>query len=470
MAIDYQLYVADLIARSKAAQKVLNGYTQEQVDELTAAIAFNATKPDFALAASTALVEESGMGSAKDKVGKMYTKIKGTYRDMKGKKSVGVVEVDEANGIMKLAKPAGVIGALIPVTNGEATPVVKAISAIKGRNSIILAPHPRSKMTNVMVTDNIRATLKKYGAPEDLVIAIDPEYVSIPCSGELMKQVDLILATGGTPMVRSAYSSGTPAIGVGTGNTCTIVDGTTDLNNVANMIMRSKTFDFATSCSTENSVLVQKDIYTDFVKAMEAQGGWLIKENSDEKAKLQEAMWPGGHGLNIQIVAQAPEKIAAVAGLTLPAGKTFFMVEENAGIGKDFKFSGEKLSVVTTLIKYDTFEDALNKLDKVLDYQGKGHSCGIHTTDEKKVMTLAERMPVSRITVNQAQCLANSGAWTNGLPMSMTLGCGTWGHNSLSHNVNWKDLINHTWVSYPIPSTQPTDEDLFPAKVRAFNK
>ena len=470
MSMDYQLYVSELIARANKAQKILEGYTQEQVDELTAAIAYNATRPDFALAASEALVADSGMGIAKDKVNKIYAKVKGTYRDMKDKKSVGVVEIDEAKGIMKLAKPVGVIGAIIPVTNGEATPIVKAIAAIKGRNAVILAPHPRAKNVNVFVSNNIRATLKKYGAPEDLVIAIDPEYVSIECSGELMKQCDLILATGGTPMVRSAYSSGTPAIGVGTGNVCTIVDGTTDLDNVANMIMRSKTFDNATSCSTENSVLIQKDIYDKFVVAMEAQGGWLIKENSPEKDKLKAGLWPDGEHLNVQIVAQSPTQIAEISGLKLPEGKTFFMVEENAGIGKDFRFTGEKLSVVTTLIKYSTYAEALDKLETVLNYQGKGHSCGIHTTDEKKVMEMASRMPVSRITVNQAQCLANSGAWTNGLPMSMTLGCGTWGHNSISSNVTWKDLINYTWVSYPIPSTQPTDEDLFPASVREFNK
>ena len=195
MSVDYKLYVSELIERARKAQKILEGYTQEQVDELTAAIAYNATKPDFALAASEALVADSGMGIAKDKVGKMYTKIKGTYRDMKGEKSVGVVEIDKAKGIMKLAKPVGVIGAVIPVTNGEATPVVKAIAAIKGRNAVILAPHPRAKNVNVFVANNVRATLKKYGAPEDLVISIDPEYVSIECSGELMKQCDPVSYT-----------------------------------------------------------------------------------------------------------------------------------------------------------------------------------------------------------------------------------------------------------------------------------
>jgi sulfoacetaldehyde dehydrogenase len=469
MDLDYKKYVASLVERANKAQAVAEGYTQERIDELCGAIAYVGTRDDFAKKISAFLVEESGMGVAEHKYGKLMTKIKGTWRDMKGKKSVGVVERDEERGIMKLAKPVGVIGALIPVTNGEATPFVKAISALKGRNAIILAPHPKAKATNVMAANLIRATLKKYGAPEDLVIAIDPEYVSIDCSGELMKQVDLVLATGGTPMVLSAYSSGTPAIGVGTGNVCTIVDGSTNLDSAANLIMRSKTFDHATSCSTENACMIQEKIYDAFVEAMKKQGGYLITKKSPEKAKLEKAMWPDGHALNRLIVAQSPKKIAEVAGITIPDSTKFFMVEED-GIGAGYLFTGEKLSVVTALYTYNDFEDALTMVEKIIAYQGLGHSCGIHTTHDYRVLQLAERMKVSRIMVNQPQCLANSGAWTNGIPMSMTLGCGTWGNNSVSHNVTWKDLINYTWVSWPIPSTQPTDDDLFPAAIRDFNK
>jgi sulfoacetaldehyde dehydrogenase len=469
MGLDYKTYVASLVARASKAQTVAEGYTQERIDELCAAIAYVGTRPDFAAKIAASLVKESGMGIAEHKVAKIMTKVKGAWRDMKGEKSVGIIERDEARGIVKLAKPVGVIGALIPVTNGEATPLVKAIMALKGRNAIILAPHPKAKATNVMATGLIRATLQKYGAPEDLVIAVDPEYVSVDCSGELMKQVDLVLATGGTPMVRSAYSSGTPAIGVGTGNACTIIDGSTDLDTVANQIMRSKTFDNATSCSTENACLVQEKVYAAFVAAMQKQGGYLIARSSPEKAKLQAAMWPDGHALNRFIVAQSPRKIAEIAGLALPDTVKFFMVEED-GIGADFLFTGEKLSVVTTLYRYGDFEEALAKAEKIMAYQGLGHSCGIHTSHDDRVLQLAERIKVSRIMVNQPQCLANSGAWTNGIPMSLTLGCGTWGKNSVSHNVTWKDLINTTWVSWPIPSTQPTDEDLFPASVREFNK
>lgn len=469
MSMNAAEYVATLVERAKKAQEIAENFSQEQVDELCAAIAFNGTKPDFAKDLSKMLVEESGMGILDHKIGKMMTKIKGTYRDMKDKKSVGVIERDEELGLIKLGKPVGVIGALIPVTNGEATPFCKAISAIKGRNAIILAPHPKAKNTNKVAGDNIRATLKKYGAPEDLVIGIDPEYVSVDVSGELMKQVDMVLATGGTPMVKAAYSSGTPTIGVGTGNASVIVDGSTNLDSIADMIMRSKTFDHATSCSTENNVIVNTEVYDDFVEAMKKQGGYFISNDSPEKAQLRDAVWPDGHTLNRHIVAQAVEKIAEIAGLTLPEGTKFIMVEED-GIGKDHRFSAEKLSVITTLHKYTNFDDALDKLEAILAFMGQGHSCGIHTKYDYRVLQLADRMKASRIMVNQPQCLANSGAWTNGMPMSMTLGCGTWGNNSVSHNVTWKDLINTTWVSYPIESTQPTDEELFPTAVVEFNK
>lgn len=469
MSINYADYVAGLVARAKAAQEIANNFTQEQVDDLTAAIAYATTKPDFALKASEMLVAESNMGIVQDKVGKMYTKIKGTYRDMKGLKSVGLVEVNEETGMSKFARPMGVIGAIIPVTNGEATPVVKALCAIKGRNAIILAPHPKASKTNVMVTEMVRSILKKFGAPEDLVIAIEPEYVSVECSGELMKQADFVLATGGTPMVRSAYSSGTPTIGVGTGNVVTIVDGTSDLDVAADMIVRSKAFDNATSCSTENNIIVFESCYDLFVEAMAKKGAFLIKDNTPEKEAMKLTIWPqtpANHDLNRHVVAQSATAIAKLANIEVPEGTKMIMVEENAGYGNDFPFTGEKLSPVAEIRKAKDFEDALQQTEAILNYQGLGHSCGIHTTDDAKVQVIGERIKVSRICVNQPQCLANSGAWTNGLPMSMTLGCGTWGHNSVSHNVTWKDLVNYTYVSRAIPSTQPKDEDLFAETIR----
>ncbi len=460
-------YVTELMERARQAQQIAESFSQARVDELTEAIVFNATRPEFAKKLAEFTVKESEMGVVDHKYGKIMTKSKGALRDMKGQKSVGVVDVDETKGMITLAKPMGVIAALAPCTNPEATPIVKATSAVKTRNAIIIAPHPRTKETNMMVIDNVRETLKKYGAPEDLVIAIDPDSVSIDVSNELMNQADFILATGGTGMVKAAYSSGTPAIGVGVGNAVTIVDGTTDLDQTANLIMRSKTFDHATSCSAENSCIVQRDSYDAFINSIEMQGAYIIREGSDEKKKLLDGMWVDGH-LNKDIVAQSPQTLAAIAGLKVPKDTKFFVVEES-GIGREYPLSGEKLSVVMTLYKYNRFEEALDTLNDIMHYQGLGHSCGIHTTQEGQILRLAKVAKASRIMVNQPQCLANSGAWTNGMPMTMSLGCSTWGGNSVSHNVTWKDLLNYTYVSSPIASTEPTDEQLFRPEVIAAN-
>jgi len=469
MSVNYAEYVAGLVAKGHAAQKIAENYTQEKVDQLTAAVAYALTQPDVALKFGEMLVEESGMGIPADKQAKMFAKVKGTYYQMKGQKSVGLVEVDEKMGMEKYAKPMGVVGAIIPVTNGEATPVVKSLMALKTRNAIILAPHPKARNTNWEVTKMIRSVLKKFDAPEDLVQAIDPEYVSIETSAELMKQVDFILATGGTPMVRQAYSSGVPAIGVGTGNVVTIVDGTTKMDDVASLIIRSKTFDNATSCSTENSILVFEECYDAFVEAMAKVGAHLVRENTEDKEKLQKTMWPespANHTLNRHVVAQPAAKIAELAGVKVPEGTRMLMVEENGGFDDNFPFTGEKLSPVAAVRKVKDFDDAVDKMMKILEYQGKGHSVGIHTTIDERVRVLGEKVPVCKVCVNAPQSLTNSGSWTSGFPMSMTLGCGTWGHNSISHNATWKDLLNFTYVSRPIPSYQPKDEDLFDEEIR----
>ena len=449
-------YIGTLMERARKAHKHIEFATQEQVDELATRVAWSGVEPRFATRLAEFCVEDSRMGYAPHKYGKLMTKIKGTLRDMKGKKSVGIVEHDKERGIIKIAKPIGVIGALIPVTNAEATPFVKAITAIKTRNAIIMAPHPRTQACNKMATDRIRATLKKNGWPEDLVINVDE--LSIEASKELMRQCDMILATGGGGMVKAAYSSGTPSQGVGAGNSVCIVDETADLADAADKIMRSKTFDHATSCSTENSVIIQEDVYDRMVGELEAVGGYLV--SPEEKGKLQKTMWTGKGILNRDIVAQPVEKIARLAGIDLPEGKTFLMIEEN-GVGEDYPFSGEKLSVTTTLYRWKEFADAIDLVNRITAFSGPGHSCGIHTVVESRIRKLGLKVKVSRIMIRQPQCLANSGAWTNGMPMSMTLGCGSWGGNSTTSNVTWEHLLNYTWISYPIPSTQPTDEELF---------
>ena len=270
-------------------------------------------------------------------------------------------------------------------------------------------------------------------------------------------------------MVRQAYSSGTPAIGVGTGNVVSIVDGTTNMDDVANLIIKSKIFDNATSCSAENTIIVFEQTYDSFVEAMSRQGAHLIKENTDDKQKLLKTIWPespANHVLNRHIVAQNAAYIAKMAEVKVPDGTKMIMVEENGGYSDEFPFAGEKLSPIAAVRRAKDFDDVIQQTLGILEYQGKGHSCGIHTTIDERVTKLAEVIPVCKVVVNAPQCLTNSGSWTSGFPMSLTLGCGTWGHNSISHNATWKDLLNFTYVSRPIPSFQPKDEDLFDEEIR----
>ena len=448
-------YVAELIERARKAQEAIDNYTQAQVDRLVEAVVWNIVKDGPAQEIAKLAVEESRMGNFEGKYNKLMAKSKGAIRDMKGKKSVGVIEIDEEKKIMKIAKPVGVIGALIPCTNPEATPTVKVAHALKGRNAIIMSPHPRTKKTNSLIAKYMRETLKKYGAPEDLVIAIDEPTMDI--SNELMKQCDLILATGGAGLVKSAYSSGTPAYGVGAGNAVIVVDADADLKDAAMKIRMSKTFDFATSCSAENSIILQEGIYNDMLDALKAEGGYLC--NAEEKELLQKALWVDNH-LNPLIIAQSAQVIAKIAGIKVNEDTTFIMVEED-GVGPNHPFSGEKLSVVVAVFKFGKFDEAVDRVNEITRYQGMGHSCGIHSFNEENIMKLALSTKVSRMNVNQGQSLANTGNWFNGMPFTTSLGCGTWGGNISSENITWKHLINTTTVSRHFPPVIPTDEELF---------
>jgi sulfoacetaldehyde dehydrogenase len=452
---DAVTYVAGLIERARKAQEAIEYYTQEQVDELVEAVVWNIVKDGPAQEISRMAVEESGMGNYEGKYAKLMAKSKGAVRDMKGKKSVGIIEIDEEKQITKIAKPVGIIGALIPCTNPEATPTVKAAHALKGRNAIIMSPHPRTKKTNTYIVNLMRETLKRFGAPEDLIIGIEDP--TLEMSNELMKQCDLIVATGGAGLVHAAYTSGTPAYGVGAGNAVVVVDKSADIKDAAEKIRVSKTFDFATSCSAENSLVIQESIYDDMLNALRAEGGYVV--NAEEKKKLQAALWVDGH-LNPKIIAQSPKVIAEVAGLDMPEEVKFYIVPED-GIGADHPFSGEKLSVVTAAYKFGDFSEAVELVNAITKYQGMGHSCGIHSFDEENIMELAMKTKVSRMNIRQGQAPANTGNWFNGMPFTTSLGCGSWGGNIVSENITWKHMINTTWVSRPFPPVVPTDEELF---------
>lgn len=447
--------VSQLIKRASAAQKVAENFSQEKVDELVKAISWAAVKKENAEKIARLAIDESQLGTYEAKYGKLQKKIRGVVRDLANAKTVGIVERDTAKGLIKIAKPVGIIGALVPCTNPEATPVIKAINAIKGRNAIIFAPHPRTKATNTFIMNLMRDALKRHGAPEDLIIGI--EEPTMDSSNELMKQCDLVIATGGAGLVKAAYSSGTPAYGVGAGNVVTVVDETADLKDSAHKIMLSKTFDYATSCSADNNIVLVEKIYDAMMEALKNEGGYLCTD--EEKVKLQNVVFPDNH-LGRDHIAQSAEKIAQLAGIKVSPETKFILVKED-GVGVDHPFSGEKMSVIAAVHKVENFSKAIDKVNEITSYQGAGHSCGLYTTDDKRVDEYGLQTKTSRVMIRQPQVFGNSGNWDNGIPFTLTLGCGTWGGNISSENITWKHYINTTWVSMPIPEVIPTDEELF---------
>ncbi len=457
--------VAGLMARARAAQKEFeaNFTDQDQLYEIAQHIAWVGFK--YAEEIADMAVRESRMGKYESKVAKMQTKMRGNIRDLKNAKTVGVVEEWPEKGLTRMVKPVGVIGAIIPCTNPEATPFLKGMNAIICRDAIIMSPHPRTAGTNKFCCDLMRKVLKKFGAPEDLVLSIDEP--TLGASQELMAQCDLVLATGGSGLVKAAYSSGTPAYGVGAGNAVVIVDETADLDDVANKVYMSKTFDNATSCSSENSLVVQEDVYDELLAKLQAKHGLLCNEEQQEKLR-QMMFLPTGHYNGKKGFAGAtPEKIAELAGITdMPEGTEFFIVRENPKtpdeIGSfEYPFGGEKLCVVLNVFKYKDFQTAIDIVNACHRFSGLGHSCGIHTKREDRVMELSAKTYTSRVMVNQPVCLANSGSFTNGMPFTLSLGCGTWGGNSASENITYKQCLNNTWVARPCKEDKPADEVLF---------
>ncbi len=456
--------VALMMARARAAQEQIVDYTQEQVNELITAMVWAVGREDRSEEIARLAIDETQLGNYEGKYLKIHRKTRATLVDIIGDKSVGVIEEIPERNIVKIAKPVGVIGALSPSTNPEATPVIKAISAVKGRNAIIVAPHPRAKLTNKKICDYMREAIVAMGGPADLVQSIDVP--SLDKTNELMRQCDRILATGGAAMVSAAYSSGTPALGVGVGNAVITVDDSADLDEAAEKIRLSKTLDLAASCSSDNSVLVFESVYDDFLAKLKQVGGHVIE--GEDKEKLQRVLWHDGH-LNPGIVAQHAVAIAGQAGIDLPEGKQFLIVPET-GCGPDYPFSGEKLTVTMAFYKVADIDEAIDLTNRIQAYQGQGHSCGIYSYNEDNIMRLAMATRTSRVMVNQPQSASNSGNVWNGMRQTFSLGCGSWGGNGINHNITWRDLINETWVSKPLAVNKviPPDDELFRAVMGRF--
>jgi sulfoacetaldehyde dehydrogenase len=441
--------------RARKAQAIFETYDQAKVDRLCQAVAAAIANKKVFTELALMGVEESGLGDANGRPGKRF-KVHGILRDALRQKSVGVIEDDPVKGITKYAKPVGIIASVVPTTNPVLTPAGTAVYAIKARDAVIFSPHPRSKDTAYKAVEIMRAALEREGVPADIIQCL--KNVNLAMTQTLMSEADLVLATGGQQLVRAAYSSGTPAYGVGAGNSTMIIDETANVKEAAMNTMLSKTSDFGSGCSADGNLIMEASVYDAMVKEFIAIGGYLA--NPEEKEMLKKVLWDEeGHRLS-DTVAVAPQKLAKIAGFEIPEDRKFIFVEGD-GIGKEHFFSLEKLTTLFAVYKYEGFENALKMMHGVYNTMGKGHSCGIYSFNDEHIHQLALEAPVSRIMVRQPQSKANAGSFTNGMPMTSSLGCGTWGGNIISENVNLKHYMNVTWVSRPIAEDRPPLEELF---------
>ncbi|HKQ85256.1 MAG TPA: aldehyde dehydrogenase family protein [Candidatus Acidoferrales bacterium] len=448
-------HAQELLQKARAAMKAAYCYDQARVDDLSRAVAWAIANEKTFVALTVMSVEESGMGSIDGAPARRF-KVVGILRDALRQKSVGVIEEIPEKGIVKYAKPAGVIAGLLPVTNPVVTMVGMAINALKCRDAVIFSPHPASKRTALETTRILRAALKKAGAPEDIIQCI--EKPSIPLAQELMSICDLTVATGGAAMVKAAYSSGKPAYGVGAGNATMVIDETADIAEAAANTRISKTHNNGSGCSCDGNLIVEESIYDRFLEQLQKEGGYLASDA--EKEKLKAVMWDAEGHRTMETVARSASKIAQLAGFTLPDRAKFVIVREDK-IGRNYVFSGEKLSPVLSIFKYKGFDNALKMVEMIFEVGGKGHSCGIYSFNDEHIDRLALMAPVSRIMVRQPQVRGNAGSFTNGMPMTPSLGCGTWGGNIISENIGVKHFMNTTWVSKPIPEDRPTEQEIF---------
>ena len=449
-------FADELLSRAKSAQNEIENWTQNQLDRLSQAIAwYSGNEKTFTRLAQQG-VDESGIGDREGRPAKRF-KIHMVLRDVLRTPSTGIVETDEEKGLVKYAKPVGVIASLIPMTNPAMTPPVTGVSSANARNAVIFSPHPRTAKTTFEMVEAMRDACEAAGAPRDLFQSI--RHPSIPLTQYLMEICDLTLATGGKPMVKAAYSSGKPAYGVGAGNSSIVIDETADVAIAAQNTRISKTSDFGSGCSADGNIIIQKSIYQDMIAALINEGGYLCDQS--EKDLLEKAMWDEKGNRTFPTIACKPQQTADVAGFSIPDDRKFLMVDNQGQIGENFKFCKEKLTTLMSLYRFDEFDEALTIVRSIYQVGGKGHSCGIYSHDDKNIDALARIAPVSRMMVRQPQSKANAGSWTNGMPMTSSLGCGVWGGNITNENVTIKHMMNYTWVSRPIAEDRPSEQELF---------
>ena len=445
-----------IVARARTAQAAFEaGGSQRRYDRAAQAAAWAIMEPARNRELAELAVVTTGLGNVEDKVLKNHRKTLGLLRDIAGVPTWGVVRNDPESGITEIARPIGVIGAVVPSTNPGATPANNVINALKCGNAIVLSPSPKGVATCERLLAFIHAEFAKTGEDPDLVQMI-PGTGSKDRTQRLLELSDLVVVTGSQNNVRRAYTSGTPAVAVGAGNVTVIVDETADLADAARKIAASKCFDNATSCSSENAVVIVDAVRETFVAELAKAGGALV----EDEARVVAALWPDGR-LNRDVIARDAEPTIEALGLgdDVPAGTDFLVVPTN-GIGPDHPLSGEKLARVLALFDAPDFDAAVALSERIQRHQGAGHSVGIHTADPERPLALARRLPTCRVIVNQAHCFATGGAFDNGMPFSLSMGCGSWGGNSIDGNLHWRHFMQTTKIVRPIPSREPSVADV----------
>ncbi|WP_372572752.1 acylating sulfoacetaldehyde dehydrogenase [Ruegeria jejuensis] len=448
-----------IVARARKAQAAFEAQgSQALYDKAALAAGWAIMEPARNRALAETAVQTTGLGNVPDKITKNHRKTLGLLRDITGVQTHGTISDDPATGITEIARPIGVIGAVVPSTNPAATPANNIINALKGGNSIVVAPSPKGVASCEMLLGYIHAEFDKLELDRDLVQMI-PAPGSKAKTQRLMETVDRVICTGSQNNVHRAQSCGTPAVAVGAGNVTVIVDESADQTAAAAKITASKCFDNATSCSSENSVIVVDAVYDAFVAAMAAEGGALVPASDAEDIIAR--LWPDGH-LNRSVIAQDADKMLDALGMAgkVPEGTKILAVETD-GIGPDHPLSGEKLSRVLALYRAKDFAEAKATTTRILAYQGAGHSVGIHTGDDARAVELGRDLPTCRVIVNQAHTFATGGSFNNGMPFSLSMGCGSWGGNSIDTNLHWRHFVQTTKIVREIPSREPELDEIF---------
>lgn len=456
-ATDELASVEAIVASARKAQLEFekNG-SQSRYDMAASAAAWAIMEPNRNKELAELAVQTTGLGNVADKIIKNHRKTLGLMRDIMPVKTFGVISDDQASGITEIARPLGLIGAVVPSTNPAATPVNNIINALKCGNAIVLSPSPKGVICCERLLEYIHAEFDKIGEDKNLV-----QMVSAPGSKEktqrLLEISDLVVVTGSQNNVKRAYTCGTPAVAVGAGNVTVIIDETADLKSAAAKIAASKTFDNATSCSSENAIVVVDAVFDNFMKELDATGGRYTQDDQSIVAKL----WPDGH-LNKDVIAQDADKMLAALDLdNIDTDGAEFVVVETNGIGPSHPLSGEKLSRVLSLYRASSFSEAVEITAKIQSHQGAGHSVGLHSKLDERAHALATEIPSCRVIVNQAHCFATGGAFNNGMPFSLSMGCGSWGGNSIDENLHWKHFLQTTKIVREIPSNEPKVDTIF---------